>query len=926
MKTAYFRAFLILIIGTILCASITFVASAGGGRASGASVRQTASAGQVPAIKKRIGEIPAKAQTSPFLGYLAPNERIRMLLSFQLSDEAGLQQLISDLYNPDSPQYHQWLSPEQFGGRFGRANDEIDWVVKWLQQQGMDVDRTYTNRLSIGFTGTVDAVQQAFQVQIATYFDVANNKPFYSNTSAPTLPVEFEAFTVGLEGLSNAAVYHRPTRIAQAQTSAQARAYATSAQAKAYATGGYQPQGKVGSFLFLLPQDLALLYDYTPLWNANIKGAGQKVGIVIDSDVPNSDMTTYRTDAGLPAANLQRILYPGFSNPGLTAGEDEADLDTQNVSAVAPAAEIDLVLIPGLESVSIQTVEQDIINQNTIHVVSESFGICESEGFSSAEQTIFNQAVTQGTAFFASSGDEGVNCDETVLSLHGTECPACYGGVTSVGGTHLQANFDNQGNVTSRASEVVWNTPPGVRLNCTGGNSGGGAGGGGVCSTVSMPTYQTGSQGFTGGVPAGNKRVVPDVTAIADPGPIGPLLVINGSLFYGGGTSQSSPLLAGMMALINQFKGAAQGSPNTVLYRLGVNQYKNGGPHAFLDITSGNNNVAPISPCLPSGVTGFAAGTGYDAVSGWGAPDVSVIAHNFGGGSAPGMKHIADFDGDAKTDISIWRGTTGVWWVINSSTQQITSKGWGLPNQGDIPVPGDYDGDGKTDIAIYRGSTGDWWIINSHDGSVTHKSWGLPGVGDIPVPGDYDGDGKTDIAIYRASTGTWWIINSHDGSITTKGWGLPNVGDVPVPGDYDGDGKTDIGIWRGSTGDWWIIDSSTGNFTRTNLGLASAGDQAVVGDYDGDGKNDLAIWNGNTGMWHILRSSDGGTTTTTLGSASSGDVPSPGDYDGDGKTDVAVWRGSTGMWFIVNSSTGMTVTTSWGLPNKGDVPVPSTVR
>jgi hypothetical protein len=306
--------------------------------------------------------------------------------------------------------------------------------------------------------------------------------------------------------------------------------------------------------------------------------------------------------------------------------------------------------------------------------------------------------------------------------------------------------------------------------------------------------------------------------------------------------------------------------------------------------------------------------------------DMNGIKFVYPGTSAPVRKAYCDFDGDGKSDVSIWRGTTGVWWVMNSSTQQFTSKGWGLPGVGDIPVPGDYDGDGKTDIAIYRASTGTWWIINSHDGSITSKGWGLPGVGDVPVPGDYDGDGKTDIAIYRASTGTWWIINSHDGSITTKGWGLPNMGDVAVPGDYDGDGKTDVAIWRGSTGDWWIVDSSTGNFTRTTLGLASAGDQPVVGDYDGDGKNDLAIWNGNTGMWHILRSSDGGTTTATLGSASSGDVPSPGDYDGDGKTDVAVWRASTGMWFVINSSTGMTVTTSWGLPNKGDVPVPSAVK
>jgi hypothetical protein len=291
-------------------------------------------------------------------------------------------------------------------------------------------------------------------------------------------------------------------------------------------------------------------------------------------------------------------------------------------------------------------------------------------------------------------------------------------------------------------------------------------------------------------------------------------------------------------------------------------------------------------------------------------------------------KHLFDFDGDSKTDISIWRASTGVWWIIDSSTGSFTQTGWGVPGAGDIPVAGDYDGDGKTDVAIWRASTGDWWIMNSSSGSITHTNWGLTGAGDIdiPVPGDYDGDGKTDIAIWRATTGDWWIINSSNGSITHKNWGLTGAGDIPVPGDYDGDGKTDIAIWRASTGDWWIINSSTGSFTHTGWGVPGVGDIPVPGDYDGDGKTDIAIWRATTGDWWIVNSSNGSITHKNWGLTGAGDVPVPGDYDGDGKTDIAIWRATTGDWWIINSSNGSFTHTNWGLPGAGDIAVPSSVK
>ncbi|MGH9765099.1 MAG: hypothetical protein ACREAC_30050, partial [Blastocatellia bacterium] len=161
------------------------------------------------------------------------------------------------------------------------------------------------------------------------------------------------------------------------------------------------------------------------------------------------------------------------------------------------------------------------------------------------------------------------------------------------------------------------------------------------------------------------------------------MLINEGSAFYGGGTSQSSPLLSGMMALINQFKGSSQGSPNTVLYRLGVSQYKTAGPHAYLDVTSGNNNVGPVPTCLPSVRTGFSAGTGYDPVTGWGVPDLNVIANNFTGSVIPNYAGSVDHAAcdtiggwvadrnrlNTSINVEIYDGTTLISTVLASNSR-----------------------------------------------------------------------------------------------------------------------------------------------------------------------------------------------------------------------------------------------------------------
>lgn len=269
-------------------------------------------------------------------------------------------------------------------------------------------------------------------------------------------------------------------------------------------------------------------------------------------------------------------------------------------------------------------------------------------------------------------------------------------------------------------------------------------------------------------------------------------------------------------------------------------------------------------------------------------------------------KSSADFDGDARTDVSVFRPSTGTYYIFNSSNSSVTALNWGL--NGDVPVPDDYDGDGRTDIAIYR--SGSWYALNSSNGNVTSYSWGI--TGDVPAAADYDGDAIADAAVFRNGT---WYINQTTGTPKIVPFGA--AGDTPVVGDYDGDGKADVAIFRGSTGVWYSINSINANVRINQWGLS--GDVPVPGDYDGDGKTDLTVWRPSNGNWYTSRSQTGAVTFNTFGA--NGDVPVPGDYDNDGREDIGVFRPSNGTWYRVQSSNGAVLIQPFGL--NGDQPAPA---
>jgi uncharacterized delta-60 repeat protein len=270
---------------------------------------------------------------------------------------------------------------------------------------------------------------------------------------------------------------------------------------------------------------------------------------------------------------------------------------------------------------------------------------------------------------------------------------------------------------------------------------------------------------------------------------------------------------------------------------------------------------------------------------------------------------LFDFDGDRKTDISIYRQTVGEWWYLRSSDN--ANRAFQFGNSADKITPADFTGDGKTDIAFFRPSNGFWYILRSDDNLFTAFPFGTNG--DIPAPADYDGDGKADAAVFRPSNATWYISKSSGGTIFQQ---FGATGDAPVVADYDGDGKADIAIYRVALGQWWILRSSDGTNRVYTFGVST--DKPVQGDYTGDGKADVAFYRPSTGFWYILRSED--TLFFAFPFGAVGDVPTPGDYDGDGKSDAAIFRPSAATWYLSRSTAGLAVY-SFGV--NGDLPVPS---
>jgi hypothetical protein len=270
---------------------------------------------------------------------------------------------------------------------------------------------------------------------------------------------------------------------------------------------------------------------------------------------------------------------------------------------------------------------------------------------------------------------------------------------------------------------------------------------------------------------------------------------------------------------------------------------------------------------------------------------------------APGDAPV-DFNGDGRTDWAVVRNIGGAnnqlrwFWNINGSANPTAASDWGV--NGDTLVPADFDGDDRDDIAVWRpgaATVAAFYILQSMTNTVRVEAFGQ--TGDNPsVVNDYNGDTIDDIAVYRSGAqSVWYYRTAPNGPITFIQWGA--TGDFVAPGDYNGDGTADFGIQRGSGGSglFWIrLSNGTIN---PPVFFGTPTDWVITADYDGDSRTDIAVWRPSTSTWYWRPSGGGADQQVTFGTST--DTPAPGDYNGDARADIGVFRSGV---FYVYSPTG----------------------
>jgi pseudomonalisin len=541
-----------------------------------------------------------------------PMEHMLLTLLPDSTQQDVLNQWIDAQHNPDSPYYHQWLTPEQYGERFGVSDADGAQIVSWLQEHGMAVEEVTAGRRAIIFSGTAAQVQSVFHTEIHSYN--IDGELHHANTKDPEIPaalVQVVGGVVSLHDFRSEPMHGQVRKMSPDFTS--------------------------GSAHYIAPADFATIYDLVPLYQQSITGTGQSIAIVARSNIHIADVRQFRTFFGL-AANDPQITVNG-TDPGiLGSGEEtEADLDVEWSGAVAKSATIKFVVSKSTNSSDgVDLSAQYIVNHNLAPVMSMSFGLCEAALGSSGNSflnSLWQQAAAEGISVFVSSGDAGAaGCDSASASTatHGRGvngiCSTPYG--VCVGGTEFNdlaspSLYWSASNISGTQSSALTYIPEAV-WNESGPGAGLWASGGGASSVYAKPSWQAGI-----GVPADGKRDVPDVS-LTSAGHDGYLINMNGGLYVVGGTSAAAPSFAGVMALVVQHTLARQGDPDVAFYSLASKQ-RTGGASVFHDIISGNNSVP--------GQTGFSAAAGYDQATGLGSVDASVLVNHWSDASATPAFH-----------------------------------------------------------------------------------------------------------------------------------------------------------------------------------------------------------------------------------------------------------------------------------------------
>ena len=620
-----------------------------------------------------------------------PMKRMLLVLQRAPEQETALRQLLDDQQVQSSLNYHQWLTPEQFGQQFGPADADLQAVTHWLTSQGFQVDRVAAGRTVIEFSGTAGLVRQALHTEIHRF--MVDGQEHWANVSDPQIPVILAPVVAGIASLHNFPrnpSYRRMGTFSRSKATGEVRPLFT-----------FTPLGQATIYA-LGPTDFGTIYNVP----SSVDGTGQTIAIVAQSNIHASDVADFRQLFGLPPHNPNIIL--NGPDPGVVTGDEgEAVLDAEWSGAVAKNATINLVVSQSTESsAGVDLSAVYIVDNNIAPIASDSYGTCErllGAGGSALYSSLWQQAAAEGITVLVAAGDTGsAGCDgapgETAASgglavngIASTPFNVALGGTdfddVSNPSTYWNANNSptTQASAKSYIPETTWNdscaaagtvtgcVPP---LGSDGSDLTAGGGGpstcatftaGGACNTgYAKPDWQTGA-----GVPNDGVRDVPDVSLFGSNGNNGSSYVIcqadanTGSHTSScdlnapyqdfqllGGTSVSAQAFAGIIALIDQKTGERQGNANYVLYKLAAQDGASCPSNAansscvFYDVTKGNNSVACaggspncsstatsqfgilVDPKNPSSPA-WTTGTGYDLATGLGSVNAANLLNGW---------------------------------------------------------------------------------------------------------------------------------------------------------------------------------------------------------------------------------------------------------------------------------------------------------
>ncbi|HTG81555.1 MAG TPA: protease pro-enzyme activation domain-containing protein, partial [Geobacteraceae bacterium] len=326
-----------------------------------------------------------RGRTDPSL----PMEQMILALRLPPAREAALEKFLAAQLDPASPDFHHWLTPDEFGERFGPSRDDTEAVTRWLASHGFTVEQVGRGRTWINFTGSSGTVERAFHTEIHDYF--AQGQLHHANARDPAIPRGLADLVGGIVSLHD---FRR-------------KAMNVGSRPVPETSPGFT----TGSTHYLSPGDFATIYNVNALYSAGIDGSGQTIAIVGRTHPPSSDWSTFRSMMGLPA-NQPQVIVNGPDPGDLGGGEDtEADLDVEWAGATAKNATVLFVTSKSTATTDgVDLSAQYIVNNNLAPVMSTSFGACEADLGRTENRfydNLWKQAVAQGITSFVSSGDSG---------------------------------------------------------------------------------------------------------------------------------------------------------------------------------------------------------------------------------------------------------------------------------------------------------------------------------------------------------------------------------------------------------------------------------------------------------------------------------------------------------------------------------------